>query len=77
MADGIRQFGHNISEESNEVSIAAAMKAGARFGLKEAERKTILDQVFSAIRNWRKTAKQLGIKASTIDAYVNLLSIRS
>lgn len=58
-----------ISEDSNEVSIAAAMKAGSRFGLKEAERKTILDEVFSAVHDWRKTAKLLRIKASTMEAY--------
>jgi serine/threonine-protein kinase HipA len=58
-----------ISEDSNEVSIAAAMKAGDRFGLKQADRKTILDEVFMAVSDWRKTAKTLRIKAPTIDAY--------
>jgi serine/threonine-protein kinase HipA len=58
-----------ISEESEEPTIAAALEAGPRFGLKCAEGKDILAEVFGAVSNWRKTGRQLRIKAGTLDAY--------
>jgi hypothetical protein len=49
--------------------IAVALTAAERFGLKAAESKKILREVFTAISGWRKTGRQLRLKASTLDAY--------
>jgi serine/threonine-protein kinase HipA len=58
-----------ISENSGEPSIAAALTAAPRFGLKSAEAKRILREVLAAVSNWRNTGRQLRFKASTLDAY--------
>jgi len=58
-----------ISEYQEEPSIAAALGAAPRFGLKAAEAKTILREVCAAVSSWRKTGRQQRIKASTLDAY--------
>lgn len=58
-----------ISEEPEEPSIAAALKAAPRFGLKATAAKTILREVFDAISGWRKAGRQLRLKAATLDAY--------
>ncbi len=58
-----------ITEYQEEPTIAAAVHAAPRFGLKAAEAKVILREVFDAVSGWRNTGKQLRIKASTIDVY--------
>jgi len=58
-----------ITEDQEESTIAAALDAASRFGLKAAEGKTILREVFTAVSDWRKTGRQLRIKAGTLDAY--------
>lgn len=58
-----------ITEDQEEPSIAATLDAVPRFGLKSAEAKTILREVFTAVADWRKTGRQLRLKASTLDAY--------
>jgi len=46
-----------------------ALAAAARFGLKAAESKKILRAVFTAVSGWRKTGRQLRLKATTLDTY--------
>lgn len=58
-----------ITEYQEEPSIALAFEAAPRFGLKSAEAKTILREVFAAVADWRKAGKQLRLKSSTLDAY--------
>ncbi len=60
-----------ITEYQEEPTVAAALDAAPRFGLKAAEAKTILREVFTAVSAWRKTGRQLRVKASTIDAYAS------
>jgi serine/threonine-protein kinase HipA len=60
-----------ISEHQEEPTIAAAMAAAARFGLKVGEAKAILREIFSAVSDWRKTGRRLHIKANTLDAYAS------
>ena len=60
-----------ITEDQEEPTIAAALDAAPRFGLKAAEAKAILREVLAAVSDWRKTGKQLRIKASALDAYVS------
>jgi len=60
-----------ITEEHPDPSIMGALDAAGRFGLKGAESKQILKEVFTAVIGWRKTGHQLRIKASTLDAYAS------
>lgn len=58
-----------IAETGGEPSLAAALAAAPRFGLKPAEAKKIVREVFAAVSRWRQTGKKLRIKSSTLDAY--------
>jgi len=71
----MRHLGHtqapktDISENQEEPGIAHALEVAHRFGLKAAEAKIIFREVFTAVSGWRKTDRQLRLKASTLDAY--------
>jgi serine/threonine-protein kinase HipA len=58
-----------IAETDGEPSLAAALAAAPRFGLKPAEAKKIVREVFVAVSGWRKTGKKLRIKSSSLDPY--------
>ena len=60
-----------ITEDQEEPSIATALSAAPRFGLKPTAAKTILREVLTAVTDWRKTGRQLRLKASTLDAYAS------
>lgn len=60
-----------ITEDQEDPSIAAALDAAPRFSLKSATAKSILREVLAAVTDWRKTGRQLRIKATTLDAYAS------
>ncbi len=60
-----------ITEDQREPSIGDALAAAPRFGLKVAEAKKILREVYMAISSWHKTGRQLRLKASTLDSYAS------
>lgn len=60
-----------ITEDQQEPTIAGALTAAARFGLKTAESKKILREVFAAVSGWRKTGRHLRLKAAMLDAYAS------
>jgi len=60
-----------VTEDQDEPSIARALAAAPRFGLKTTESKKILHEVFAAVSGWRKTGKQLRLKASVLDTYAS------
>jgi serine/threonine-protein kinase HipA len=60
-----------ITEDQEDPSIATALAAAPRFGLKAAESKSFLREVFAAVSGWRKTGRQLRLKASTLDTYAS------
>jgi len=60
-----------ITESQEEPTIAGALAAATRFGLKAAESKKILREVLTVVSGWRKTGKQLRLKAATLDAYAS------
>jgi hypothetical protein len=60
-----------IAESQEEPTIAGALAAATRFGLKSEESKKILREVFAAVAGWHKTGKQLRLKAATLDAYAS------
>ena len=67
--DRVRMSKTAITEDQEEPTIASALAAAPRFGLKESEAKKILREVFTAVSGWRKTGRQLRLKASTLDSY--------
>jgi serine/threonine-protein kinase HipA len=58
-----------ISEDRPDPTIAGALAAASRFGLKAAESKQILREVYAAVSAWRKTGRRLRLKAPTLDSY--------
>jgi hypothetical protein len=60
-----------ITEDQVEPTIAVALAAAERFGLKAAESKKILREVFTAVSGWRKAGRKLRLKASTLDTYAS------
>ena len=58
-----------ITEDQEEPTIANALAAAPRFGLKTTESKNILRETFTAVSGWRKTGRQLRLKAFTLDIY--------
>ena len=69
--DRIRMNKTAVTEDQAEPTIAGALDAAPRFGLKPAGAKKILHEVFVAVSGWRTTGKRLRIKASTLDAYAS------
>ncbi|MCX6896768.1 MAG: HipA domain-containing protein, partial [Verrucomicrobia bacterium] len=69
--DRVRMSKTAITEDQQEPSLALALDAAARFGLKGTEAKKILRAVFTATTSWRQTGRQLRLKASTLDAYAS------
>ena len=61
----------SIAEDQAEPTIAGALDAAPRFGLKTAEAKKILHGVFTTVSGWRTTGKRLQLKADTLDVYVS------
>src|SRR6266498_4173272 len=60
-----------ITEDQQEPTIAGALAAAPRFGLKTTEAKKILREVFTAVSGWRNTGRRLRLKALTLDAYAS------
>jgi hypothetical protein len=69
--DRVRTSKTAITEDQQEPTIASALAAAPRFGLKADESKWILREVFASVSDWRKTGRQLRLKASTLDAYAS------
>lgn len=67
--DRIRLSKTAVTEDQEEPTLATALAAAPRFGLGASEAKQILRMVFTAVSGWRKTGRQLHLKASTLDAY--------
>lgn len=69
--DRVRMSKTAISEDQEEPTIASAIAAAPRFGLKVSVAKQILRAVFTAVSDWRKTGRQLRLKASVLDTYAS------
>lgn len=69
--DRVRMSKTAITEDQQESTIDGALAAAPRFGLKAPESKKILREVFTAVSGWRKTGRQLRLKASTLDIYAS------
>jgi serine/threonine-protein kinase HipA len=60
-----------ITENQEEPTIAGALAAATRFGLKATESKKILRDVFTTVAGWRKSGLHLRLKAATLNAYAS------
>jgi serine/threonine-protein kinase HipA len=60
-----------ITEEQEEPTIAVTLAAAERFGLKPADSKRILREVFTAVSGWRMTGRKLRLSAGVLDAYAS------
>jgi len=69
--DRVRMNKTFIAEDQAEPTIAGALDAAPRFGLKTGEAKKILRDVFAAVSGWRTTGKRLRLNAPTLDAYAS------
>ena len=69
--DRVRLTKTAVTEDQEEPTIASAFAAAPRFGLKASEAKQILRMVCTVLSGWRKTGRQLRLKASTLDAYAS------
>ena len=69
--DRVRMSKTAITEDQEEPTIASALAAAPRFGLKASEAKQILGVIFTAVSGWHKTGRQLRLKASTLDTYAS------
>ena len=69
--DRVRMNKTSIGEDQAEPTIAGALDVASRFGLKSAEAKNTLREVFIAVSGWRTTGKRLRLKAATLDAYAS------
>jgi hypothetical protein len=52
-------------------NVSAAHAHESEQGVNATESKIILRDVFTAVTGWRKTGRQLRLKASTLDAYAS------
>ena len=60
-----------ITEDQEEPTIAAALDAAPRFGLKPVEARSILRRVHRAVSRWRTTGKKLRLGAGTLATYAS------
>ncbi len=58
-----------ITEDQGEPTIAAALDAAARFGMKLSEARTALRRIHRTVSSWRRMAKRLRIDAKTLAPY--------
>ena len=65
-----------ISEEPADPSIAAALAVAPRFALKASQARGILSAVVAVLEDWRKTGRQLRLKAATLNAYASAFDHR-
>ena len=61
----------SATEDHESPSVAVALDAAPRFGLRSPEARAILSEVLRAVLDWRKTARQLRMSAGSISAYAS------
>ena len=57
----------NIDMDNNALDLDLARSVGEYFQLSKTETERIIDEVTTAVRDWKKTAKGLGINKSETD----------
>jgi len=65
---GKEELALNIDERSGALDYDLALRVAEYFRLNAKEAQSILYEVLEVVRNWEKTAKQIGISRSEIEA---------
>lgn len=60
-----------VTEEQEAPSVAVALEAAPRFGLRAPEAKEILREVLAAVVDWRPTARRLRLPSGSVAAYAS------
>ena len=60
-----------ISEEGPEADLDQARRAAPYFALKSDRADSIIAETSAALKDWRKTARQLGMSTADIAAYAS------
>lgn len=60
-----------VTEEQETPSIAVALEAAPRFGLRAVEATAILREVLAVVVDWRKMARRLQLSAGSVAAYAS------
>jgi serine/threonine-protein kinase HipA len=69
--DRARTLKTAVSEEQKPSSVAVALEAAPRFGLRAIEAKAILREVVAAVVEWRQTARRLRLTSGCVAAYAS------
>lgn len=69
--DRARMNKTTITEDEELPTIAAALDAAPRFGIKADEAKRMLHDVYVAVSGWRALGRRLRLRAATLDAYAS------
>lgn len=64
-----------ISDEGPDADIDIARRAAPYFSLKEDQAEAIIGEVSAALKDWRNTARQLGMSAADIAVYATAIQI--
>jgi serine/threonine-protein kinase HipA len=67
--DRVRMWKTPVSEDRAGSSIAEALAVASRFGLRMAEARSVLEEVFRAVSGWRRVAGTLRLNAATLEVY--------
>ncbi len=60
-----------VTEEQETPSVAVALDAAPRFGLRAGEAKGILREVLTTVAGWRQTARRLRLSSNSVAAYAS------
>ena len=69
LAEKSRELTTWISEQGSEANLDLAREATPFFALKKKEAETMIDEISTALKNWRIIAHRLGMSSKDIDIY--------
>lgn len=73
LAEKARELTTWISEQGPEADLDLAREATPFFALKKKEAEAIIDETSTALKNWRSTARRLGMNSKDIDIYATAI----
>ncbi len=76
LVEKVRELVTWISEEGPEASLDLARQAAHFFALSRDQAENIIDEVKTAVKNWRATARSIGMSAADIEYYATAIDIR-
>lgn len=73
LAEKARELTTWISEQGSEANLDLAREATPFFALKKKQAEAIIDEISAALKNWRSTARRLGMNSRDIDIYATAI----